>query len=262
MAHRFTSPLLFLQMNLAKYKSTLRESLNTGEPDQVLQDLVNRVNSSVPLFNSISTIFAKLNRTKKLYRDGQILAPELNSELTRIDTLVRDVIDQLAQTDLVTAAGVFDPTEGIEEQPDSVFISTPIASLPETEYRKMKKIVQEVQEVLRYDLDVTIIYYAGDTISGTEDFHSPEAAIKQDFRAIHACEYFLLIYPERIASSVLVEVGYAMCLKKKCLIYTKSRNDLPFLIRTADKVFKRVSIVEYADSNDITVLLKQSGLPF
>lgn len=249
-------------MNLSKYKSTLRESLNTGEPDQVLQDLVNRVNSGVPIFNSISTIFAKLNRTKKLYRDGQILAPELNSELTRIDTLVRGVIDQLALTDLVGGAGDFDPTEDIEEQSDSVFISTPIASLPEMEYQGMKAIVQEVQDVLRYDLDVTIIYYAGDTISGTADFHTPEAAIKQDFRGIHACEYFLLIYPERIASSVLVEVGYAMCLKKKCLIYTKNRDELPFLIRTADNVFKRVKIVEYPQSSDIPVLLKQSGLQF
>lgn len=248
-------------MNIEKYKNTLRESLNTGEPDQVLQDLVNRVKSGTPLFNSISTIFGKLNLTRKLHRDGLIQTPELSNELTKIVTLVRGVIDQLAQDDVVDKAGDFDPAENIEEQPESVFISTPIASLPEAEYKKMKEVVQEVQDVLRYELDVTIIYYAGDTISGTEDFHSPEAAIKQDFRGIHACEYFLLIYPGRIASSVLVEVGYAMCLKKKCLFFAKKRDDLPFLLRTADKVFQRVSIIEYGNSSDIPELLKQHRLP-
>lgn len=246
-------------MNLAKYKSALRETLNTGDPDQVLQDLVNRVNSNAAVFNTISTVLGKLNRTRKQYRDGLIQAPELNSELTKIDTLVRDLIDQLTENDIVGGAGDFDPAGDVKEQPDSVFISTPIASLPEADYKKMKAVVQDVQDVLRYELDVTIIYYAGDTISGAEDFHSPEAAIRQDFRGIHACEYFLLIYPERIASSVLVEVGYALCLKKQCLFFVKNRNDLPFLIRSADKVFKRVKIVEYAESGDIPDLLKNTG---
>ena len=59
-----------------------------------------------------------------------------------------------------------------------------------------------------------------------------------------------------------MEVGYAMCLKKKCLFFAKNRNDLPFLIRTADKVFKRVKIVEYANSGDIPGLLKNMGLEF
>ena len=101
-------------MNLAKYKSALRDTLNTGDPDQVLQDLVNRVNSNAAVFNTISTVLGKLNRTRKLYRDGLIQAPELNGELTKIDTLVRDLIDQLSQNDVVAGAGDFDPAGDVK----------------------------------------------------------------------------------------------------------------------------------------------------
>ena len=60
------------------------------------------------------------------------------------------------------------------------------------------------------------------------------------------------IYPKKIATSALIELGWAMAHKKPIVIFAKKRDELPFLVKNADSVFANIRIYEYKTSSEIT----------
>lgn len=67
------------------------------------------------------------------------------------------------------------------------------------------------------------------------------------------------MYPEALPSSVLVEVGYAIALSKPTVIFTKSRQYLPFLLKDIDKTLTNVSVFEYTDPQEIVKKIRGNG---
>jgi len=80
--------------------------------------------------------------------------------------------------------------------------------------------------------------------SNGQDFTQPEVAVQEDLCSISQSDGFVLIYPEVLPSSALIELGFALGLDKPCLIVTPKRSCLPFLARNLDKARYGVEIVE------------------
>ncbi len=53
-----------------------------------------------------------------------------------------------------------------------------------------------------------------------------------------------MLYPQKMASSVLFEAGFALALDKYSLYFAADRTELPFMLREAAGVFARVRIHE------------------
>ncbi len=53
--------------------------------------------------------------------------------------------------------------------------------------------------------------------------------------ALRAAHLFVMIYPGKIVTSALVEVGYAMALRLPCLLLVRDRDDLPYLLKQAER---------------------------
>ncbi len=247
-------------MNIDDFKKLLNDVLSNQGPDSALNQFIKSVDNRRDLSQSLYSLQARHTQNEKLFYGNHQDVGNYNMERSKIDVAIRELIATLEPADLIDETWEFNPVETEKEQPDSAFISTPIASFTADEYKRMKKIVKDLIRVLRYELEILHIYYAGEDIDGVEDFHSPEVAIKQDMQGICSYEFFILIYPGRYISSVLVEAGYALALRKKCLFFVQKRSDLPFILQSADKVFKRVRIVEYGAMEDIPGLLKTEGL--
>lgn len=146
-----------------------------------------------------------------------------------------------------------------------LFLSTPMSGLrDEQEYRSHRQFVLEVAEVLCKDLGVERIYFAGREVTSIQGFDAGDDALRSDLEALRESRVLCLVYPRRLVSSVLIEVGMALALGKPCLLFVRRREDLPYLLISAEKLAGRdglpvVRIVEYQNPEDLKRLLREAG---
>ena len=110
-------------------------------------------------------------------------------------------------------------------------------------YKQVRETVLELKRSASQDFEG--IYAPMENAEDAKKFTPGPIALVEDIRAIQRCEFYILYYPKApYQSSVLVEVGYAIAAKKNILIFTKSRKDLPFLLRNADSRIGNLRIVD------------------
>jgi hypothetical protein len=115
-----------------------------------------------------------------------------------------------------------------------IFLAAPMSAFAsDAEYQLHRDIVGRVCDHLENTQAVSI-YFAGRQIAGAAGFDDPKAAFHADFRALAACDLFVLYYPAPIRSSVLVEAGMAIGRGKPCLLVPARREDLVFLLQQAE----------------------------
>jgi hypothetical protein len=252
------------------YKKSLKASIAKNQTESVFQDLSSTLKEST-VKDDVRLLQSRWHSNKKQNNEGVLDSDDFTREENKVNLALLDFITNLTLDTIITAESHFDPSDYIAvikemENAKSAFLSTPLASLKRTgdaqkdndTFLAFKNIAIDIKNALMYSAnwDLDDVYFAGDTIKDIDDFHTPEASVKKDFMAIHKCAYFILIYPYKIPSSILVETGYAMCLNKKCLFFTPNRQELPFLLQQADKVFSKVKIREFKDLADIPKMIE------
>lgn len=137
-----------------------------------------------------------------------------------------------------------------------VFLSSPMAAYADdTEYQKDREHVLQISKVLRSACGYET-FYAGRPIYSISDFELEDLSIKQDFEALKASKYFVLLYPKKIASSVLVEAGWALAWGKPSIYFVTNRSDLPFLLQYAEQAFPCVRIYDHSTTESIIKLIE------
>jgi len=120
-----------------------------------------------------------------------------------------------------------------------LFIATPMSAFNKEEYNELREIINRIKQFSEEEIFAEIT-----TVNQTE-FFEPKEALKQDLKAIDESEKFIMIYPSKIHSSVLIELGYAIAKDKEILILTKDKKDIPYLAQDLEiKVFKSISELE------------------
>ncbi len=133
-----------------------------------------------------------------------------------------------------------------------LFVSAPMAAFEtENEFQSSRNAILDVVRGIKKYCRFKDVFYAGDEIESHKDFESEDISVVEDYDACFRSRYFILIYPQKIATSALIELGWAMAHKKPIVIFAKKRDELPFLAKNADSVFKNVRIYEYKTSSDI-----------
>ena len=134
---------------------------------------------------------------------------------------------------------------------NKIFIASPMASVGEEAYAKIRKDVLELKRTLEEECGFDNVYYPGQDLEGV-NWDGIEDATRYDFEQLKESEHYILIFPERATSSILVEVGYAIALSKNILIFTNGRDLLPYMLKKADKAIKKnVRIYEYVNFSEI-----------
>lgn len=78
-----------------------------------------------------------------------------------------------------------------------------------------------------------------------------------DFEALKKSNEYLLIYPSKLASSVLLELGCALSMGKKITILVKDQNDLPYLVKKRAEKVSSIKIQTYLSDDDLKKKLKE-----
>lgn len=146
-----------------------------------------------------------------------------------------------------------------------LFLASPMASFDSDEmYIAERQNMLSLIETFRKECNFKSVMYAGKNIESMADFDAPDLSVKDDFEAIKESEYFVMVLPQKMPSSVLVEAGAALAQGKPSMYFVKNRSDLPFLLAHSEMAFKSVKIYEYSTIEDIKKLIvkhKKSLLP-
>lgn len=149
-----------------------------------------------------------------------------------------------------------------------IFIAAPLSGRSESfSYEESRREILEVMRRLRETHGIARAYYAGEAIETTDAFSDQSLALERDIAAIRSCSVFLMLYPERIVSSALVEIGYAMAVGKPCIVLARDRTDLPFLFGEAEMLSGRAGVPPfavrlYASGDDLPRAIDEDVVPF
>ena len=139
-----------------------------------------------------------------------------------------------------------------------VFLASPISGFNTLEdYSEDRDKMFKLIDILEAKLGK--VFYAGKNIPNNSILDS-DSEIKRDFDAIRECQYFIMFYPDKIVSSVLVEAGYALALKKPSIYFVKNIKNLPFLLQFASREYRNVKLIEYSCIKDIINLIAEGLL--
>lgn len=109
-------------------------------------------------------------------------------------------------------------------------------------FRSKKKIkrnisIDEISNLLFSQIEIT---------------HRQYETCQRDYAALKASDYQLIIYPEKILSSIFIELGIAIEKKKGITILTKNEDDLPFSAKELDSVGElNVNIIKYTSDEEL-----------
>jgi hypothetical protein len=138
-----------------------------------------------------------------------------------------------------------------------VFIATPMSAFDSDEdYKNHRELIMYILKILRKD--GLSVYFAGEGIASFGAF-SGENAFALDIQALENSANFYLIMPCKVYSSVLVELGYALGLRKPCTIFVRDKEDLPYVMRDPDfstlRNFPPTRVFTYNDDRDLITQL-------
>ena len=139
-----------------------------------------------------------------------------------------------------------------------VFLAAPMAALSNEEFKSVNAKIIDIKEALQVECNFKKVFYAGENMSGQEDFESADISIETDIDIIKDSKYFVLIYPEKIVSSVIFEAGIALALGKPSF-YFGNPDAFPFLMREANNKFSFVKIHAANNLDEIMRCIKKNG---
>lgn len=136
-----------------------------------------------------------------------------------------------------------------------IFIATPMSANVQL-FEELRMDVIELQKLLG-EIFQTSVYYAGREYDPEVGFTHALTAIEIDLKKLREADRFILIHPEKVASSTLVELGWALAESKSCVIFYKNEQDLPFLIKGLN--LDNIKRTQYEDMRQVKNLVKHLG---
>jgi len=191
---------------------------------------------------------------------------------TEIIVAIIGAITTLAAALIGTWFGRRPPTEDptISSAPEAsrrphrydVFVSTPLAGFAtdeeiQADHDRVSPLVKYFETELGFK-----VFWAGRNIRSRADFEVPDISAVDDVQAIRDSKCFLLLYPNKIVSSVLFEAGIAL---RSCLVsiyIVKDQGDLPFLMDSASQAFSNVRIYTANLPVEALALIRKHGKHF
>jgi nucleoside 2-deoxyribosyltransferase len=93
-------------------------------------------------------------------------------------------------------------------------------------------------------------------MNDNDDFDPPSIATNENLDLLNSCDRFIMIYPEKVVSSCLIELGFAIAQRKPCTIFYKKKEDLPYMLEDAGMIKK----FSYKDDDDLIKKIQKIGL--
>ena len=178
---------------------------------------------------------------------------------------VRDLLESLRLTGELTYASDIDLTTLITTYLSTVrklgtpgmydvFISCPMSSLKDgKEYKQVLDTIKKITTIFHGFGHST--YSAILRIGNSRSMDPEHIAAETDLDALTKSRRFLMIYPQEVVSSCLLEAGYALINRVPSTYFVRSDHDLPYMLRGAVEAYGNASRFVYQNPKDIPALV-------
>lgn len=183
-----------------------------------------------------------------------------NVSYSRLQPKINAALNKLEDSDKIE---VFPPGD-MYISPGSVYLSCPMASVKEEDYKAIRSLVLKIPSILKESCAATDVYVPAENIKTPDDFDEPEKAANDNFGKLKKAEVLLCIFPKPVATSMLSEIGYAIALNKKIIIFVlkRYRSKLPYFLKDGEKSIPKLKIYEYSKDDDVIRKIKGNGKTF
>ena len=113
-----------------------------------------------------------------------------------------------------------------------LFISAPMDALGNDEsYRQNQDVILRVMQAFRENTKMASIYFGGALPDSRAEFDDEAQGYEAVYGALQKSQHFVLIWPQKVATSALFEIGVAAQLAIPTVIFHRESADLPYLLR-------------------------------
>ena len=142
----------------------------------------------------------------------------------------------------------------------TLYISVPISSgLSEEEYKSLKDCLNKIKEMLEKKGLFTDIICPAFDIDGEKDYEGSIKVVNNVFSNLKQVDSHIVIYPRKMPSSVLIELGYGIALTKKTLVFY--HEELPYIVKDAAQVINHVHTCHYDNYDALINYLSRNVRP-
>jgi len=138
-----------------------------------------------------------------------------------------------------------------------VFLAAPLAALSDESFELSLSKMKEIKTILEEECDFKRVFFAGTNMKTKLDFETADVSVEADVNALKESQNFILIYPDKIVSSVLFEAGIALALGKPSFYFGETDN-FPFLMKQANQKFNFVKIQDVDSLDKIISILRKN----
>ena len=137
-----------------------------------------------------------------------------------------------------------------------VFLSVPMASFKDdSEYQPFRAEVLKVIHALR-ECGLSV-FCALEPIDSMEKFDTHGISTQEDIDVLEHSGSFVMLYPQKLATSALFEAGYALAMGRPSLFFVRDEEDLPYLMQRLPEAFTNVSILDSREWKTYEDICKQ-----
>jgi len=141
---------------------------------------------------------------------------------------------------------------------NTIYVSAPMASIGDSDYHDLHNYVKSTLKDALQNIGFSEVNSPVFKIGKKGVFDGHTKAINSNFENLKSVDSMLVIYPEEVPTSALVEIGYGIALCKRLVIF--HRPELPFMLKDASKTIKHVKTFQFDDYDDITQIILANGM--
>ncbi|MBX3575597.1 MAG: toll/interleukin-1 receptor domain-containing protein [Rhizobiaceae bacterium] len=139
----------------------------------------------------------------------------------------------------------------------NVFVSAPMSSL--ANYASFRKSLQPALDSLRRHDALANYYFSGVGFAKPSQFDEQTVGMQRDFNALANSDRYMLVLPEKIASGVLVEAGFALAKGIPSVLFVTDPDHLPYALREIGQISTSTRIVRFKTIKDIATVIERNG---
>jgi len=113
---------------------------------------------------------------------------------------------------------------------NTVYVSAPMASVNDIEYKEIRDNILLLDDVLK-NIGFQQIFCPLFEKETHPTFDGKTKAVKDNFAILKQVDSMIIIYPSKIPSSVLIELGYGIALCKRLVVFYNE--GLPYMLEEA-----------------------------
>lgn len=132
---------------------------------------------------------------------------------------------------------------------DTVYISAPMSTLSDGEYKEQQAFLRQLSQELLNSKRFKKVYCPAIEVNATE-WEGITTAVSDNYLQLRQVEHLIVVYPKTVATSSLVEIGYGIALCKNIVIFYKDK--LPYMLDGAAEDIPHLHTRQYSKFEDIS----------